>query len=267
MLRILSSIGVCLLLVLLPVKAYGAGGCCELSDGTCSLMDEVTCDNYGFTWRAGMHCDTETLTCQDGKELAPIDFVISSCDWVDAGPDDIELQFNYDMVAAPEYDLVGFSVPIRILFNGEPVEEEDHTIDAVETKNMNQCPAPANNACTQPNPACGQTQYSFKGIGPTIVPWPCWYTGPADEKCNCNEVEVAVTKVTPRFMFSGTYTIILDPDDLVPEIDEGNNICEVVYTVAPIPTVSEWGLIVMTLLLLTAGTVVIARRRRRPAAA
>ena len=34
----------------------------------------------------------------------------------------------------------------------------------------------------------------------------------------------------------------------------------------PIPTVSEWGLIIMTLLLLTAGTVVFARRRR-PAAA
>ncbi|MCK4343101.1 MAG: IPTL-CTERM sorting domain-containing protein [Phycisphaerae bacterium] len=33
-----------------------------------------------------------------------------------------------------------------------------------------------------------------------------------------------------------------------------------------IPTVSEWGLIVMTLLLLTAGTVVFGRQRR-PAAA
>ena len=34
-----------------------------------------------------------------------------------------------------------------------------------------------------------------------------------------------------------------------------------------IPTVSEWGLIVMTLLLLTAGTVVLGRRRRAAAAA
>ncbi len=31
---------------------------------------------------------------------------------------------------------------------------------------------------------------------------------------------------------------------------------------APVPTVSEWGLIVMTLLALTAGTIVFARRRR-----
>ena len=30
----------------------------------------------------------------------------------------------------------------------------------------------------------------------------------------------------------------------------------------PIPTVSEWGLIIMTLLALTAGTIVFARRRR-----
>lgn len=37
-------------------------------------------------------------------------------------------------------------------------------------------------------------------------------------------------------------------------------------TGAPIPTVSEWGLIIMTLLLLTAGTVIFGRlRRRRPA--
>ena len=38
-------------------------------------------------------------------------------------------------------------------------------------------------------------------------------------------------------------------------------------TIAPIPdtvpTVSEWGLVLLTLLLLTAGTVVIGRRRRR----
>jgi len=34
----------------------------------------------------------------------------------------------------------------------------------------------------------------------------------------------------------------------------------------PIPTVSEWGLIIMTLLLLTAATVVFARRRRAAAA-
>ena len=32
--------------------------------------------------------------------------------------------------------------------------------------------------------------------------------------------------------------------------------------VSPIPTVSEWGLIIMTLLALTAGTIVFARRRR-----
>lgn len=39
------------------------------------------------------------------------------------------------------------------------------------------------------------------------------------------------------------------------------------YPPVPIPTVSEWGLIVMTLLMLTAGTVVIRRRRDSNAAA
>jgi hypothetical protein len=36
---------------------------------------------------------------------------------------------------------------------------------------------------------------------------------------------------------------------------------------APIPTVSQWGLIVLTLLLLTAGTIIVGRPRRRPVAA
>jgi len=35
----------------------------------------------------------------------------------------------------------------------------------------------------------------------------------------------------------------------------------------PIPTVSEWGLVIMTVLLLTAGTLVLRRQRRRPVAA
>lgn len=75
-----------------------------------------------------------------------------------------------------------------------------------------------------------------------------------------------MSKIVPRFGVSGTYTIILDPDNLVPEMDESNNICEVTVTVEPIPTVSEWGLMAMALLLLTAGTVVIGRRHRAAAA-
>ncbi len=38
--------------------------------------------------------------------------------------------------------------------------------------------------------------------------------------------------------------------------------CGTECVVSPVPTVSEWGLIVMTLLLLTAGTIVFGRRRR-----
>ena len=56
-----------------------------------------------------------------------------------------------------------------------------------------------------------------------------------------------------------TWEPIHDPDDPNVSLD----LAFVITTTEPcIPTVSEWGLIVMTLLLLTAATVVIGRRRR-----
>ncbi len=46
------------------------------------------------------------------------------------------------------------------------------------------------------------------------------------------------------------------------EICEDGEVCVDGECVNIIPTVSEWGLIIMTLLALTAGTIVFARRRR-----
>ncbi len=80
-------------------------------------------------------------------------------------------------------------------------------------------------------------------------------------------------------VISEDYSVVFDqafldanpmPDDLYPyycinHFGQGM-IGSITVNAAPIPTVSEWGLIIMTLLLLTAGTIVIARRRR-PAAA
>ncbi len=55
----------------------------------------------------------------------------------------------------------------------------------------------------------------------------------------------------------------------MPEFQEHYNIVltGVSYIPAAIPTVSEWGLIVLTLLLLTAATILFSRRRMMPAAA
>ena len=46
---------------------------------------------------------------------------------------------------------------------------------------------------------------------------------------------------------------------------DGNEVCESADPACAVPTVSEWGLAVMTLLLLTAGTVVLGRLRRSAA--
>lgn len=54
-----------------------------------------------------------------------------------------------------------------------------------------------------------------------------------------------------------------DPATMMEEFRHGHQEC---VAAPPIPTVSEWGLIIMTLLLLTAGTIIFGRlRHRRPA--
>lgn len=60
--------------------------------------------------------------------------------------------------------------------------------------------------------------------------------------------------------------LVVDPANEVVELDEKNNTFET--TDHSIPTVSEWGVVVMVLVLLVAGTIVFAGvRRRRTAAA
>ena len=52
-------------------------------------------------------------------------------------------------------------------------------------------------------------------------------------------------------------------NECIPAVTEDDLIC--VPSENPIPTVSEWGLVVMTLLGLTVGTIIFARRRARGA--
>lgn len=56
--------------------------------------------------------------------------------------------------------------------------------------------------------------------------------------------------------------VVLDDDDLVLEADEENNWLEGFVSEQAIPTMSEWGLIVMALLLLTGGVIMLIRRHR-----
>ena len=66
---------------------------------------------------------------------------------------------------------------------------------------------------------------------------------------------------------------VADLDDNCPDVynpdqedSDGDGIGDACDPGPPIPTVSEWGMLVMTLLVLAAGTIVIGQRRRRAAA-
>lgn len=65
---------------------------------------------------------------------------------------------------------------------------------------------------------------------------------------------------------AGQYELLGLSDDML--VPDGGSLCTCEFEVSEpkVPTVSEWGLIVMTLLSLTAGTIIFGRRRR-PAAA
>lgn len=95
--------------------------------------------------------------------------------------------------------------------------------------------------CPPEKPSCVKT-----GVSPLIVsfttdadPLKCWCQGGLGGVCKKN-LAASVT----GWMFEG-------------------DVCE---CTEPIPTVSEWGLIILTLLGLTAGTIVFGRRRRAAAA-
>jgi hypothetical protein len=63
----------------------------------------------------------------------------------------------------------------------------------------------------------------------------------------------------------GTYTATLEAQDYYGRVSQDT--LTVLVLAAGTPTLSQWGLIVLTLLLLTAGTIIVGRPRRRPVAA
>jgi hypothetical protein len=85
-----------------------------------------------------------------------------------------------------------------------------------------------------------------------------WGTG--YDYCGC---EYPVTLVGTVSASPGARIIVvLDDDDVVPEADEENNWVEGFAPQEAIPTLSEWGLILMSLLLLTGGVIFLIRRHR-----
>lgn len=95
----------------------------------------------------------------------------------------------------------------------------------------------------------------------------CYWGGnpPGGTVADCSYEDEATCEARPDFI-SFTYVGVCPGDIDLADPNQEPPAFEIWCPYKPVPTLSEWGLIIMALLMLTAGTVVFGRRRR-PAAA
>ncbi len=103
----------------------------------------------------------------------------------------------------------------------------------------------------------GDAWQGFVSAGPPAVgppPFTDWLYGHANDDVQ-------------TFVAPPATGMVVDTNQAIPAGDcVGHSLAAVSFSLPPVPTVSEWGLIVMALLVLTAGAVVLGRRRRPVAA-
>lgn len=186
----------------------------------------------------------------------PFDYVLSACNVQVQPSNELLISITLD-VDAPgaiyEDPCSNFDIPVRILFNGASIEPDQLTEVISGRLAGNLCPAEnPDHTCNDPaGGACGRTWYRDKEGQQFTIDWGCLHNWNTHD-CDCVKPgQPAIHKLIPLPNESGTFTILLDPDNLAAETDETNNECEVGYTLGSVPTVSEWGMIIMTLLLLT----------------
>ena len=189
-----------------------------------------------------------------------LDFVVTDC-LVYPAPGNTEVIFQFGLEMNYDAPLsASIAVPIDLYIDNELLERHDMAIVDVEGP---ACPPPAANACPVPATPCMTRNWNWQGKNLSgVANGLCKLEGTA---CVCKTPTVKHEKVTVRrpngSVASGgprTWEIRVDPDNAFAETNEANNSCS---TDMIVPTVSEWGVAVMTLLLLTAATVVIRRRR------
>lgn len=86
------------------------------------------------------------------------------------------------------------------------------------------------------------------------------------EFCFCNAKMALWPAEKVRIRRGEKCRLVVDPFNIVDEFDETDNELVIPGSEHIIPTVSEWGLVVLTLLGMAVGTIMIARKRRTAAA-
>lgn len=194
------------------------------------------------------------------------DYVISACDVQIQPSNELLISITLD-VEAPKavFGEPGsqFFVPVRYLFDGQPVVADQLREIISGRLAGNNCPAEnADHTCDAPaGGPCGKTWYRDKDNNLISQDWDCLHNFNT-HNCDCVKPGAPVIhKLIAPPTTSGTFSFVLDPDNQDAETDETNNTCSVPYTADLIPTLNEWGLIAMALLLLAGGAVVSGRRR------
>lgn len=204
---------------------------------------------YGGTSVGTAHMHTQDM----------VDWVIHDCQMTDTGGGDVQVSATVNGVYEGYWE-VPFDVKVRVTLDGTPVGDDD-TLTIVKYGNDNACPEDPPD-CSDPVPACGRTVWWYEPTDPHTVNWHCQYDEDQDD-CDCVEpLYFIIAKPIPGPIASGTQCeVTLDPDDEVQETNETNNQCQMIYQ-PPIPTVSQWGLIVLAVLVVAAGAIVLRRRRK-----
>ena len=155
------------------------------------------------------------------------DVGVTGCTYTQEEPGLITLLLETDVIL-PDRD-GEWEIPIRILFNGVQVEGDQIGKLGAETDNLVACPPPNDEGnCYIPAEPCGTTTKTYKGVD-RVFKWPCnWVT----DHCQCQRITLLPATwvkgaVAPQE--AGVFEFILDPENVVPELDEENNVCLLSY--------------------------------------
>lgn len=91
-------------------------------------------------------------------------------------------------------------------------------------------------------------------------PFPGTCSGTLPDDCFCKGKYTLWPLEDVAIPDGATCRLVLDPNNLVTEIDETNNEVIILGPDHPIPATSEWGLVVLTLMGMALGTIIIRRK-------
>jgi hypothetical protein len=187
------------------------------------------------------------------------DFVVSNVCWSNLpGGDSVRVSYTVTVVGPVSSDTLNPTInyiPVRILFNGTPVEV-DHELERFSWTHQDVF-------CFETDPCavdkvCRKEVWEYKG-GRVTQNVKCALAAPPIS-CHCPQpVPVPHDKDVHKPTVEGTFKVILDPDNLYPETNETNNTGSAAYSV--VPSLTSPGLLVVVALLVATGMVVVSRRR------